>query len=186
MSKLLCVLLTISLIACTSKGKAPAVCTATGCPFTAAHGLTIWDKGEVQDTIQEEDWQFSLSGYGWTPIKAPGDIVKVVFLNSEFNTVVFFAKEPTTQDPAQYTINALRTFHYAGTVVDATYQTTINDNEFVLVSAHNADRNFWTWINVHKGAGYVFSCAVDFYDTPDGGAPPFSRCNQVAATLKFQ
>jgi hypothetical protein len=175
------VLLAISLLACTSKGQAPTseaqpVCTATSCLF----------KGEIQDTIHEEDWQFILTGTGWTPIKAPGDIVKVVFLNSEFNTVVFFAKEATTQDPAQYTINALRTFHYAGTVVDATYQTTINDNEFVLVSAHNADRNFWTWINVHKGAGYVFSCAVDFYDTPDGGVPPFSRCNQVAATLKFQ
>lgn len=171
------ILLAVSLGACTPNKKAPApsepaICSPTTCP--------------IKDVIQEEDWQFTLTGSGWTPVKPPGNVVKVIFANTQFNTVTFFAKEETSQTPAMYTINALRTFRSAGTMVDATYQTTINGNVFVLVAAHGMTRNFWTWINVHKGAGYVFSCAIDDNDHTLGSATSFDRCREIAETIKFQ
>jgi hypothetical protein len=169
-------ILAISLGACTPNKKAPVppeptTCSPTSCP--------------IKDVIQEEDWQFTLTGNGWAPIKAPAGAVKVAFINSDLNMIVFFLKEEAPTFP-QYIVNYSRTLHLANAMLDSSHPVIINDSIFMLLIAHGATRNFWTWINVHKGAGYVFSCAIDDDVETDGGATSFNRCREIAETVKFQ
>jgi hypothetical protein len=166
----------LGVIACSTTKELPETsdaCSSVSCPFPVAPNTLI----------QQENWQLTLPGVGWSPIKSPDKSIKVIFENMDANdTVVFFNKEETLETPVVYTIRAMRSFAAAHT---STQQVIIHDKVFVLVTAHGTKYSVWSWINVSQGAGYIFSCrAIDYRE--DAGLTPFQRCNEIAQTVIIQ
>jgi hypothetical protein len=137
----------------------------------------------VMDTIAEDNWQFSLSGQGWKAVKYPDDTIKVVMVNEDLGIMIFLAKEETKQSAPDYIINTLRTFHTAGASVVSAKQITINGTSFIRVDATDDERHIFSWINVQKGFGYVFTCAVQ--GEADVGLIS-DRCDVISNTLQIQ
>jgi hypothetical protein len=186
MKKIALVAAILSMVACsnhqsTSQTDADAgapVCTEASCPL---HHQVKDDR--VNDTIQEDNWKFVLPGSGWTPVSSPDDTVRVVFFNKDLNMMTFFVKEATQQTFPEYIINTLRTFADVGMTISSTKQITINGLTFVVVAAADHDRTVWTWVNVSKKNGYIFSCAVADIENSDGN---FNSCQQIANTIQIQ
>jgi len=155
-----------------------ATCTDASCPIKLPEAGTE----TVNDVIQEDNWQFTLPGSGWVSVKPPDDTIKVIFANQETNTIVFLAKDPTTQTSSEYIINALRSFKAAGTLIQSAQQVSITDTNFIMVTAQGETRKIWTWISVQKGFGYIFTCAAD-NSNADTGA---QRCQDIANTLQIR
>jgi hypothetical protein len=186
---LLAALALSSLMACSScvthnqTGSSPPsvdnqiTCNEAGCP------IKLPEAGSVNDVISEDNWQFTLSGSGWTPVKSPDDTIKVIFTNKDNGTIVFFVKDPTQETSAEYIINALRSFKAADTSILSAKQVIINGTNFVMVTAQGESRKIWTWISVQKGFGYVFTCAVD---NRDAGAADVLRCQDIVDTLQIK
>lgn len=152
------------------------VCTETGCP------LKLPESGPVSDVIAEDNWQFTLTGDGWTPIKSQDDSVKVALQNDQLKMVVFMVKDPTSETPAQYLINTIRTVSAAGLKTSAAKQVTINGNNFVMLTSSGGN-TVWTWLDVKGGFAYVFGCSSS---AGDGGAEDQQRCQDIANTLQIQ
>lgn len=150
----------------------PPVCTGTSCPLP---------KVDPTDLIQEDNWQFAI-GSGWTPKESPDPIIKVVFLNEKLSTMIFFAKDPTKLSLSDYIITVLQTFKSAGITVQSAKSVKINGTLFILVAGHDDDRSIWTWINVQKENGYVFSCVIE---DPDAGSM-MDRCSAIANSIQIK
>lgn len=180
----LATMLSLGFLAC-GKGQSASQpdaspCTEASCPMHLPEAGA--DLGSVMDTIDEDNFQFSLPGPGWKMVKYPDDVVRVMMVNENLNTIVFLAKEATTESAPDYIINAMRTFRIAGATVSSAKQTTINGNSFIQVNATDNDRHIIALISVKKGFGYIFTCAVE--EEADGGMT--DRCMDIANTLSIQ
>lgn len=179
MKRLLLTILMLGVVACSPTKKLPETsdaCSSVSCPIS-----------DQPDTlIQQENWQMTLPGVGWASINSPDKMIKVIVENlDQDDTIVVFAKDPTSETPVVYTVRAMRSFAVAHTIIDSTQQATIHDKVFVLVTAHGAKYSVWSWINVSQGVGYIFSCqAIDYRE--DAGPTPFQRCNGIAQTVIIQ
>lgn len=156
-----------------------ATCNEAGCPIKIPEAGAV----VINDVIQEDNWQFTLSGSGWRVAKSPDDTIRAIFSNVENGTVIFFAKDPTKQTSSEYIINALRSFKAAGTTIQSAKQMPINGTNFIKVTAQGESRKIWTWITVQKNFGYIFTCANDNVDTGDNDE---QRCQDIANSIQIK
>lgn len=177
MKKLMClaVLALAGVLSCSpsSKKQEQNTCNEASCPIHLEAGAS------VGDTISEENWQFTLTGDGWEPAQSPDDTIKVVFLNRSLKSVVFLAKDPTSQSSSEYIIDALRSFKAAGAAIQVAKQVNIGGNKFIYVVANSEERQIQTWITVKDKVGYLLTC------TGDITAEPSQFCQDIASTLQI-
>lgn len=182
MKKLLLMVTLMSMVSCSKTSITPtdSGCTEASCSIHVDSGTT-----DINDIITEDNWQFTLPGEGWKTINSPDDSIRTIFFNEELGSVIFFAKESTTDTYPDYVIGALRAFKSGGMTVASVKQVSIGGKDFLLITANGNSRIVWAWITVQKGFGYAFSCAVEG-TIPDAGASWFNLCNGIANTVDIQ
>jgi hypothetical protein len=186
MKKLLLLVALMGVVACSKTTAAPVDggCTEASCSIHADGGTT-----DINDVIIEDNWQFTLPGSGWAAVESSYETIKVIFVNQELGSVIFFLKEPTTDTYPDYIIGALRTFKSGGLTVASAKQVSIGGKNFLAITATGKDRTIWTWITVQKGFGYAFSCAADGTTLGDAATNllyPYNLCSSIANTVEIQ
>lgn len=159
----------------------PPVCSSSGCPVPQPTTPPP-PPADQPDVMSKDNWQFSVTGPGWTPVTPPEPVVQVILKNDAQHLMVFLVKEATDYNLSVYTLGTIRAMRTSGGItVESAKVVTINGNQFALVTAKNDDNTIYTWLTVKDKFGYAFSCGGP--TNVDAGINP---CQAIADTLQIK
>jgi hypothetical protein len=157
-------------------------CDAAVCNLPAAVNLT-----PGSNLISEENWQFTLPGFDWTPQYLQDVSIKVAFIGSELehSILVLFIKE---EDPdinfSSFVINTHHTFTTMGFMLNSIKQVVIDNNKYILLQVNHGDDVIWNWMTFKNGIGYNLACGAEI--NSDVSNSQHDLCFSIADSLRIQ
>lgn len=134
------------------------------------------------DVMAKDNWQFTVTGPGWTSVAPPDPVVQILLKNDAQHLMVFLVKEATQYNLSAYTLGTIRAMRASnGVTIQSAKVVTINDNQFALVTAKNDSNTVFVWLGVKDKFGYTFSCGGP--TNVDAGIDP---CQKIADTLQIK
>ncbi|CAB4196807.1 hypothetical protein UFOVP1290_327 [uncultured Caudovirales phage] len=179
-------LFVLSLASCTAcNDTVNPPCNGTGCSTLSTSSITSSDIESDASNFQ------SLSGDSWEVfipnewvVKTPTSKIKgleFLYFNNISQSVILLIKEKTLVSLEEYSLETLRGLRDAGAKLNVAKQVKLNDKEFILLDSSREEITAWTWVTVHNGYAYTFSCSgLSVTQTQE------DTCKSIVNTLKIK